>query len=84
MLVETKNLISQHNLAQRLGISTAAISNWRVRHDDFPVPVYEDVLVNKSKSRRSGSHTVMFLWPEVDRWLRSTRRRTTIARPKIR
>jgi hypothetical protein len=79
--IDTHDLISSRALAQRLGVGSSAISMWRVRHRDFPQPVYEDVGLNGATN---GNHTVLFLWPEVEAWLRDTGRRTGGRKPRIR
>ena len=38
---EHLELIGVKEIAEMAGVSSAAVANWRKRHDDFPVPVQE-------------------------------------------
>ncbi|MGA5223690.1 N-6 DNA methylase [Streptomyces koyangensis] len=53
---EKTGLVTRVEIAERLGISRPAVSNWARRHPDFPSPV------------RSGD-TELFHESEVERWL---------------
>jgi len=61
--VYVDDLVGAVEVADRLGLShTANVHSWRRRHADFPQPV---AIV---------SGTYLWLWPEVERWVRATGR----------
>lgn len=39
MKVNTEDLVSSSEIAILLGVGNSAVSNWKVRYDDFPAPV---------------------------------------------
>jgi transposase len=52
--VKIADLVSASQIARRLGVSRAAVSNWHVRHPGFPDPI---------------PGTAVYRWPEVERWI---------------
>ena len=61
---DTDPLLTATDIARELGLrSSAAVSNWRKRHPEFPAP-----------ADRSEAGTELFRLSEVNAWLRSTHR----------
>ena len=61
--VDPDELVGAAEIAARLGLaSTSVIHDWRRRHADFPKPV------------RVLSMGVLWTWPEIERWARTTGR----------
>jgi hypothetical protein len=57
-------LVGLTEIAQRAGVQKPVVSMWRTRHKDFPEVV-------------SNLHAgPVWLWPEVEKWLRESGRRT--------
>jgi hypothetical protein len=52
-----QELVGVAEIAERAGVTPAAVANWRVRHDDFPEPLVQ---------LRSGG---VWDWEHVARWL---------------
>jgi len=46
-------------IARRAGVTPAAVTNWRIRHDDFPLPAKE---IGKTK---------LFSARQISRWLQA-------------
>ena len=59
---DTKDLVGVAEIAERLGVGTSVVHDWRRRHDDFPEPVLR---------LRMG---LIWAWPDVRRWASSTGR----------
>ncbi|MHA6618518.1 N-6 DNA methylase [Pseudonocardia sp. DLS-67] len=59
-MTRTPQWVSAVDVARRAGVGSAAVSNWRKRHPDFPAP------------RRVGA-TEMFVFSEIAEWLGSRR-----------
>ena len=55
-------LVGLIEIAMRAGVQRPAVSMWRKRHEDFPVPVAE---------LKVGP---VFWWPDVAAWLRASGR----------
>lgn len=55
-------LVGVAEIAERLGVGTSVVHDWRRRHADFPQPVAR---------LRMG---LVWEWPNVERWARSTGR----------
>lgn len=51
-------LVGAHEIAERAGVTFSAVVKWQSRHEDFPKPV------------RTLTMGKMWLWPEVEAWLR--------------
>lgn len=64
MKVDTDDLVDHEMIAKRAGVKTQAVSNWSNRLGDFPTPVWS----NKKKK--------LYLWWQVEAWLRHTGRIT--------
>jgi hypothetical protein len=63
--VDVDDLVGAAEIAERLGIKRPhLIHDWRRRHPEFPQPVVEL------------KGTLIWLWPEVEKWARSTNRVT--------
>lgn len=61
--VDLDLLVDATEIASRLGVRRPqVVHDWRRRHVDFPEPVIRLAHVN------------IWLWPEVERWARSTGR----------
>jgi hypothetical protein len=60
-MVRVGDLVTVTTIAERAGVTRAAVSNWRHRHADFPLP-----LVIHGEGARS---LPVFEWPEVADWL---------------
>lgn len=60
-LVRVGDLVGLPEIARRAGVTRSAVSNWRNRHDDFPLPVF-----SISEGARVSP---VFVWPEVAAWL---------------
>ena len=54
----TRELVRTQDIAQRLGVSPSAVSNWRKRFVTFPRAQYLD------SAGRGG----LFVWEDVARW----------------
>ncbi|MGW3054438.1 N-6 DNA methylase [Streptomyces goshikiensis] len=52
-----EQLVSGSEIARLAGVTRAAVSNWRRRHDDFPTP------------RGGGVNSPLFVFTEVQAWL---------------
>jgi hypothetical protein len=64
--VDLDNLVDASTIAARLGVGRPqVVHDWRRRHPDFPQPVL----------RLANVH--IWLWPEVERWARTTGRTTS-------
>lgn len=64
MLVETDDLIDSGEVAAILGLAShRAVSVYRDRYPDFPVPVVE---------KKSGGRCTLWLRQDVQRWRSST------------
>lgn len=50
-------LVTPGEIARMAGVQYGAVSNWRVRHADFPIPWYER------------GRSVLFVRDEIDEWL---------------
>ena len=62
-MVDVDDIVGPGEIAQRLRVSqTSMIHHWRRRDPSFPEPLF---------TRLAGS---FWLWPEVERWARSTGR----------
>jgi len=59
---DTTNLVGVAEIAERLGVGTSVVHDWRRRHADFPQPVLQ---------LRMG---LIWAWPEVRRWAIKTGR----------
>jgi hypothetical protein len=55
--VKIDDIITATEIAALCGVGVPAVSNWRARHDSFPLPF---LVVNKK--------TAMFLKPEIVAW----------------
>jgi hypothetical protein len=63
--VRLKDLVGASEIAERLGLNKrSVVHDWRARNIGFPEPVL---------TLRMGH---LWLWPEVERWARSTGRLT--------
>lgn len=51
-------------IAMRAGVQKPAVQNWRTRYPEFPKPLAELVV------------GPVWLWEDVEVWLKATRRRT--------
>lgn len=60
--IETKDLVGCSEIANKSGVSTAAVVNWANRYADFPRPL---------ASLGCGP---IFLWSDVKKWLTATGR----------
>jgi len=61
--VDVDDLVGAAEIAERLGVKRPhLIHDWRRRHPEFPQPVLEL------------KGTLIWLWPEVERWARATGR----------
>jgi transposase-like protein len=60
--VDPADLVGVAEIADRLGVGTSVVHDWRRRHSDFPKPLVR---------LRMG---LVWAWPQVDRWARSTGR----------
>lgn len=56
--VSVSDLVTGTEIAERYGVTPAAVANWTARYDDFPQPVKEVPRLR------------LWLWTEVERWLR--------------
>lgn len=61
-LLDTEDLVGIGEIAERTGVSSAAVTNWQTRHTEFPEP-----LVKLSCGP-------VFEWKEVYAWLVATGR----------
>lgn len=50
-------LVGTEDLAKRLGVTRQAISIWRRRHSDFPMPLLDHAKIK------------IWYWPDVIRWV---------------
>jgi type I restriction-modification system DNA methylase subunit len=79
-MAEDEALISQSDIADRAGLTTAAVSNWRRRFRDFPSPVQETGAValfrQADVQRWMSRHGKRFDTPSVDQLVRSALNRT--------
>lgn len=55
-------LVGVAEIAERLGVGTSVVHDWRRRHDAFPEPEVR---------LRMG---LIWIWADVERWARSTGR----------
>lgn len=62
MKVDPADLVGVTEIAKKVGVRLSAVSNWTVRHLDFPEPVVEL------------SFGKLWLWSDVERWLDETGR----------
>ena len=62
VMVDVDDLVSAGQIAERAGVTVAAVSNWSARNVSFPAPVRDEC-----RSR-------LWLWSEVQVWLGATRR----------
>lgn len=62
MKVDPSDLVGVTEIAKRCNVRLSAVSNWTVRHEDFPKPVVEL------------SFGKLWVWPQVQRWLTATGR----------
>jgi predicted DNA-binding transcriptional regulator AlpA len=61
--VHLDDLVGASEIAARLGVASPQVIHvWRRRHADFPAPV------------ATISQTLIWLWPDVEGWARSTGR----------
>lgn len=58
------DLVGPAEVAERAGVTRAAVDRWRERHPAFPAPIVR---------LRQGP---VWHWADVERWLRETGRRT--------
>lgn len=56
--IDTDLLVGCEHIAYKAGVISAAVSNWQVRYDDFPTPVYSN-----------GKRVKVWYWPEVAVWM---------------
>ena len=56
--IDTDLLCGVENICAVADVLPAAVSNWQVRHGDFPMPLYTN---NK--------RVKVWYWPEVASWL---------------
>jgi len=59
---DTSSLVGVAEIAERLGVGTSVVHDWRRRHSDFPQPVLQ---------LRMG---LIWAWPDVRRWAIKTGR----------
>jgi len=57
-----EDLVGVAEIAERLGVGTSVVHDWRRRHADFPAPVVQ---------LRMG---LIWAWADVETWARSTSR----------
>lgn len=57
MKVDTKDMISSQQIAEKLEVTPAAVSNWKNRHPLFPKPIFND-----------GNGAQVYLWWQVKAW----------------
>ncbi len=62
MRVDVDDLVTPSEIAERAGVTAAAVSNWSARDVTFPSPV------------KDTSRCRIWLWSEVQLWLRVTGR----------
>jgi hypothetical protein len=79
-MAEDEALVSQSDIADRAGLTTAAVSNWRRRFPDFPSPVQETGAValfrQADVQRWMSRHGKRFDTPSVEQLVRSVLNRT--------
>lgn len=62
ILIEPDDIVGASEIADRLGVSSSVVHDWQRRYDDFPDPL---------RRLRMG---LLWSWPEVLAWARSTGR----------
>jgi hypothetical protein len=68
VLIDTDDLLDSHDVAALLGLAShRAVSTYRGRYDDFPVPVIE----------KGAGRCVLWLRSEVEAWAHKTGRAST-------
>jgi hypothetical protein len=60
--VDVGELVGAAEIAVRLGVARQMVHTWRQRHVDFPQPV------------ATVTNTLIWAWPDVERWAKSTGR----------
>lgn len=63
MKIDPTDLVGVSEIAQRTNVSSAAVSNWAARYENFPAPTVE---LNGGK---------FWLWTDIDSWLEATGRK---------
>jgi len=61
-LVDPDDIVGVAEIAERLGVGTSVVHDWRSRHESFPAPLLR---------RRMG---LLWHWPEVFSWAAATGR----------
>ncbi len=61
-LIDPDDIVGASEIADRLGVSSSVVHDWQRRYDDFPGPL---------RRLRMG---LLWSWPEVLAWARSTGR----------
>ena len=64
--MDWSNVVASSDIATRVGVERAVVSNWISRYPEFPEPVH----------KVAGGATKLWLWSDVELWLEKKRRQT--------
>jgi hypothetical protein len=67
MRVDPAEMIGLTGIARRYGVTRAAVSNWRKRYADFPLPIFDE----------GGKTSPVFYAPSVRVWAEGHGKRPT-------
>lgn len=59
---EASDLVGASEIAERLGVGTSIVHDWRRRHQDFPQPIVRLAM------------GLLWAWQDVERWANATGR----------